>query len=68
MTLFVNGSKRTEINLFGKLSLITDDIVGKLFDMNIERKDFIVDNLRFEVFNDGPYTPHNEIIFIVSEI
>ena len=67
MTLFVNGPKRTELNLFGKLSLITDDIVGKLFDMNIERKGFVVDNLKFELIN-GPYIPINSISFIVSEI
>ena len=66
MTLFVNGAERTELSLFGKLSLVTDDIVGKLFDMNIKREDFIVDNLKFEVF-EGPYTPENKMTFIVSE-
>lgn len=67
MTLFVNGSKRTELSLFGKLSLITDDIVGKLCDMDIKRENFIVDNLRFKVFK-GHYVPDNKITFIVSEI
>lgn len=67
MTLFVNGLKRTEISLFGRVSLITDDIVNKLFDMNIKSEDFIVDNLKFEVF-EGVYNPNNSIIFIVSEI
>ena len=37
MTLFVNGSKRTRLNLFVKVLLITDDIIAKLVDMNIER-------------------------------
>ena len=67
MTLFVNDLKRTEISLFGRVSLITDDIVNKLFDMNIKSEDFIVDNLKFEVF-EGVYNPNNSIIFIVSEI
>ena len=66
MTLFVNGSKRTEINLFGKVSLITEDILDKLFDMDIKRENFTVDNLKFEVFK-GSNTPENKITFIVSE-
>ena len=67
MTLFVNGSKRTRLNLFGKVSLITDDIIAKLFDMNIEREDFTINNLKFEVLN-SPYILDNKITFIVSEI
>lgn len=67
MTLFVNGSKRTEVSLFGKISLITDDLVEKLFNMNIKRKDFVVDNLKFEVF-ETPYIVDNKIDFIVSEV
>lgn len=65
MTLFVNCPKRTKLDLHGKLSLITDDIVDKLLDMNIKREDFVVDNLKFEVFKD-PYIQDNEITFIVS--
>ena len=67
MTLFVNGSKRTRLNLFGKISLITEDIIAKLFDMNVEREDFTINNLKFEVFN-SPYISDNKITFIVSEI
>ena len=67
MTLFVNDSKKTELSLFGKLSLITDDMVDKLFNMNIKREDFIVDNLKFEVF-ETVNTIENKITFIVSEL
>ena len=67
MTLFVNGSKRTRLNLFGKVLLITDDIIAKLFDMNIEREDFTINNLKFEVFN-SLYISDNKITFMVSEI
>lgn len=67
LTLFVNGSKRTKINLFGKLSLLTNDTIDKLFDMDIEDKDFTVDNFKFKAFI-GPYSSDNNFVFIVSEL